>query len=272
MRLNHVGWCIGASALYLFMRIGLPMLRIKLLRPDVAAFISICAFMLVQLALMLVIARMQLRPISALFVAVPNFALTIALTYIMLNVKITNPLLVDCILATRSLSMMLLAGSIGYLVSFIISEPNLLLPAAIFAALVDYWSVTWGPLSHLLTNAMPTVAAASVQVPSIGHPQPITMIGIGDFVFLALFFSVLYRFQMNIKGSFWLGYALLTASMLLVLYYKTALPALVPMGVAVIAMNLRYFRLKRDELVSIIYAGAILLAFLVVAGFFFLRR
>ncbi|MDI6828492.1 MAG: hypothetical protein QME62_08420 [Armatimonadota bacterium] len=272
MRLNRVGWCIVVSALYLLMRVGLPMLRIKTLRPDVAAFISICAFMLVQLALMIAISRAQFKPASALFIIIPSLILTIALTYLMLKVKLPNTILVDCLLSVRSLSMMLLAGALGCLVSFVISEPNLLLPAAVFAALVDYWSVTWGPLSHLLTNAMPAVAAASIQVPSIGHPQPVTMIGIGDFVFLALFFSALYRFNMNIKGAFWLGYALLTASMLVVLYYNTALPALVPMGIAVISMNLKYFKLKREELIAIIYAGIFLLALIFIAGFFFLRK
>ena len=98
------------------------------------------------------------------------------------------------------------------------------------------------------------------------------MIGMGDFIFLALFFSVLFRLGMNVKGSFWLGYVLLTASMYVVVVFGGALPALLPMGIAVIGANRRHFHLKRDEQLAMIYVGAILLAFLVVSGIFMFRK
>ena len=167
---------------------------------------------------------------------------------------------------------MLFAGLLGYTISFIVREKNILLPAAIFAALVDYWNVSWGPLSHILVDKPSVVAAAAVSMPAVSAGMPGMIIGMGDFVFLSLFFGVLYRFRMNVKGTFWLGYGLLTASMLAVMYFGSAFPALIPMSLAVVAANAKLFKLKREEQLAMVYVGALLLAALILMWIFMFRR
>lgn len=256
---------------YLVLGTILPLVNLRL--PLVVGItISIALLMILQLLLVVSLARVQMSSKVCLSVLLPAAGLTIALSFIMGKWEIRNPALLSFSMSMRSLTMMVTGGSLGYLVSFIVREPNLLLPCAVFAAMVDYWSVTWGPLSHMLEKKASVVAAASVQMPALGRVSPVTMIGVGDFLFLALFFGVLYRFNMNAKGTFWIGYALLTVSMFLVLYGRTALPALVPMGAAVIIANYRYFRLRREELLAMLYVGLFLLVAIIGAGFYFLRR
>ena len=81
----------------------------------------------------------------------------------------------------------------------------------------------------------------------------------GDFLFFALFMSVLYKFNMNVKGAFWFGYGLLTAFILLVAFNKTeiAIPALVPLGLAILATNAKNVKFKREELFAILYVGIV---------------
>jgi hypothetical protein len=100
---------------------------------------------------------------------------------------------------------------------------------------------------------------------------PGTMIGMGDFVFLALYFSVLYRFAMNVRGTFWLGYVLLTASMLFVLS-SGVLPALIPVALAVIIANRRLFKLSRDEKLAIVYVGIFVVVLLTASGIYLLKH
>lgn len=181
-----------------------------------------------------------------------------------------EPLTVRIMLAVfHDLFLMVFAGLLGHMISFIVREPNILLPAASFAALVDYWNVTWGILSKAIVSKPGVVARLSVTVPTpIGNASTI---GMGDFVFWALFFGVLYRFNMNVKAAFWLGYALLTASMVLIMFVGGAIPALVPMGLAITASNIRLFKLNREELLATIYVGLILFVFLTISAILFVR-
>ncbi|MCL6630007.1 MAG: hypothetical protein K6U00_10450, partial [Armatimonadetes bacterium] len=67
------------------------------------------------------------------------------------------------------------------------------------------------------------------------------------------------------------GYALLTASMVLVMVVGGAIPALVPMGLAIIASNIRLFKLNREELLATVYVGLILFVFLAISAILFVR-
>ena len=147
-------------------------------------------------------------------------------------------------------------------------EPNILLPVGLFAAMVDFWGVNWGPVSKAIAKAPGVVAAVSVHVPTPVPGLPGTTIGVGDFVFMALFFGILYRFSMNVKGAFWLGYALLTLAMAVVMITNLSVPALVPMALAVLVMNMRQFKLSRDELRSTAIAGVFLAAIMVIMTVF----
>lgn len=271
MRLENAGGSIVTAGVYLALRIVVPMLGYGPVPPGLAVVLSIAAFMLVQLMLIRYVAGVRVPPKTAALLAVPLALVAVGITILLSKVELPAAVL-GATHGFRDLALMLFAALLGQMVSFIVREPNILLPAAVAAAFVDYWSVTWGPLSHLLEKKLALIEAVSVQIPSVGHAMPVSMIGMGDFVFLALFFAVLYRFRMNVAGTFWLGYVLLTISMLVVLHFRSAMPALVPICVAVVVANIRHFKLKRDEVLAIVYGGAFLLVILFAMGVFLFRR
>ena len=83
---------------------------------------------------------------------------------------------------------------------------------------------------------------------------------------MAFFFAVALRLNLNVRGTFWWMYGLLTATMLLVLFTEVNIAALVPMGLAVLIANFRFFRLKREEVFATAYAAALVLV--LVTGFY----
>lgn len=272
MRFGHLGTSIALAFAYMAIRLIMPWIRIGFLNPYLAAFLFVALLMLVQLALAVSVAGMQARPRYIALLALLSAVIVVGITVLLLKVKLSSIVLISMSLAFRDLFLMLFAASLGYTVSFIVREPSILLPVAVVAAMVDCWSVTVGPLRHVLENKPGVVAVASVQMPTPVPGVPGTMIGMGDFLFLALFFGILYRFSMNTRGAFWAGYALLTLSMLIVMKFSTALPALVPMALAITGTNIRHFKLKREEVFSTLYVGGFVLVLLVASGIYLSRR
>ena len=271
MRLSRTGACLVIAGVYLVLRMALPFIRPAHFTVLVA-FLAVAVPMLVQLALVVSIAGLRISVRSTLLLGLVSTALFVGM--LILNREVTHaaPWAIQSLGALKDLLLMLAAGFIGCIAGLMIREPNILLPIAVFSGLVDYWTVTLGPLSHLLENRPSVISAVAVHMPTPIPGVPFVMIGVGDFVFLALFFSVLFRLGMNVKGSFWLGYALLTSAMYVVLVFGGALPALLPIGIAIIGANRRNFQLKRDEQLAMVYVGALLLAFLVMSGVFWFKR
>lgn len=271
MRFGRVGTCVAASGAYLIFRIATSYVRLGHLNHRLALFLagaSVIIFMLVQLAVVVGFVGMQIRLKSALMIFLGSAAVFVGI----LLLPRTRPSEIMVVLGLVSqLSLVLLAISLGYMVSFIVREPNILLPAAVCAAFVDYWNVTMGPLGQMLEKRPDIVEKVAVHVPAMATGMPLVMIGMGDIVFLALFFGVLFRFSMNVNGAFWLGFILLTIS-LFVAMLGIPIPALVPMGIAILAANARHFKLKREELFATLYVGIFLLILLIASAIFMLKR
>ncbi len=157
----------------------------------------------------------------------------------------------------------------GVLLSRIVRERNVLLPVALVAMPIDYIGAMTpiGFTQNAVTQHPNIVHFVSVPVPTLGSIHPIGFIGPGDALFIAFYFAAILRLEMNSRGTFWLMYALLTLTLLYVLL-PTSLPvaALVPMGVAVVVANVRFFTLKRDEVFAMIYAAVLVIA--LVVGFY----
>ena len=110
------------------------------------------------------------------------------------------------------------------------------------------------------------VRAVSVPMPSIGGLHPISYIGPGDALFIGFFFGIVQRMRLNMPGTFWTMYALLSIAMLIVIATPWNVAALLPMGIAVIAANTRHFKFDRAEFFAMVYTGVI--AVVAAAGFF----
>ena len=163
----------------------------------------------------------------------------------------------------------------GILLSRIVREANVLLPVALVAMPIDYLGAMTpiGFTQNAVAHNPGLVRALSVPVPAVGGGahhhgalHPLGFIGPGDALFMAFFFAVALRLNLNVRGTFWWMYGLLTATMLLVLFTEVNIAALIPMGLAVLIANFRAFKLKREEVFATVYAAALVLV--LVTGFY----
>lgn len=197
----------------------------------------------------------------------------------------SNGVLLEMVLGISDTLMVLAMSMLGLAVSHIIREPNILAPAAVFAAVADFAIVSlWIP--RVMEAAPSALSSVAVHVPQIGVKptpaglQPIAIIGPADFVFLSFYFACIWRFGMAVRATYgWMVIALagymfvqnLVGS--LTPRFASAvdlLPGLVPMAVVLVLVNRRHFRFSPEEKRAIAIA-AVLVGGLVVWSFWMLR-
>ena len=244
------------------------------------AFPSTAVFMLLQLWLIRAVVNLRIKPLL-------SFGLTLLFTAVFAGLVlylhpnphwlfIINKAIFDTVPLLMGLSIILACTFFGNLLSRIIREPNVLLPVAVIAMPIDAIGamMTVGFTHTVVTNHPEIARIVSVPVPSVGSTphhgalHPIAFVGPGDILFMAFFLAVVLRLNMNVRGTFWWIYGLLTVTMLYVLSpWGINIAALVPMGVAVLIANFKYFKLKREEVFATLYAGGLILV--LVTGFYF---
>ena len=242
-------------------------------------FPSTAVFMLLQLWLIRTVVNLRIKPLL-------SFGLTLLFTALFLAFQFyvrphhswpyaINKALFSFLPLLMGLCVIFGCTFFGNLLSRIIREPNVLLPVALIAMPIDYIGamMTIGFTHTVVANHPEIAQAVSVPVPSVGSSphhgalHPIAFIGPGDVLFMAFFFAVVLRLNMNVRGTFWWIYGLLTATMLFVLSpWGINIAALVPMGLAALIANFRYFKLKREEVFATVYAGGLILT--LVTGFY----
>lgn len=269
MLVSQMNRCLGIAGIFLAFRLLIAMVPpapsdTHSLLIYAIYFVTIAVTMLLQLGLVVSLMGLKLPAGKSALVSLASLCFFAGLVFLLIKVRITMPFVLAFIMAMRDMSLMIFAAALGCVISFIIREPNIIIPVALFAGLVDYWGVTSGPLSVVIEKRPAILDAVSVHMPVPIMNAPGTLIGLGDFVFLGIFFSILYRFALNAKLSFWLGFAFLTVTMIIVTAVDIAIPALVPMGCAIIIANYRAIQLKREEKLATLYVGVILLAALVI--------
>ncbi|MFN4033419.1 MAG: hypothetical protein ACK4ME_07325, partial [Fimbriimonadales bacterium] len=185
--------------------------------------------------------------------------------------------------ATHGYLLMAAAVGLGATLAKLIREKNLLAPVIPFAAMVDMLTVLTpgGFVKQVLEKAPEVAERASVAVMAAPNaPQatakltPIAIIGVGDFIFLALYAACLIRFNMRVRATMiglfvalwvYLGLALWVLPML---GLAPRLPALVPMAAVTLALNWRSFQLSRQESIASVVVIALALG---VIAFLFTR-
>lgn len=274
IRLNRTGACIAMMGLFLVVRTLIAVMKPGHMNLGILLLGIVLVMMLLQLALVQSVVLLGLTPkrsaLWALLCAVAYGGGFVVMAYVL---KSHPPLpVVYGMVGLHQLMLMLLAVFLGVTISYIIRERNLLLPVVIVAALVDFWNVYVGPLGHVVATRPDIIDKVTVRMPAPAPGMPVPMIGMGDFVFLGLYLSVIFRYGMRVKGTFWLGYALMTITMLAVLTIGLPVPALVPMALAVIIANVGLFKLKREEMLATILVSFIVLALLTASGLHMLRH
>ena len=166
---------------------------------------------------------------------------------------------------------------LGAFIACMLKDRNLILPISVFLALFDVWLVLVpeGLVGQILREHPEQVSKVMYHVPQVGsiahggRVADLAYIGPADFVFLAMFFVALYRFQMRTRATFYAIVPVLAAYMLLVLVAGNvhlgsvplrALPALLPIGAVVLLVNWPEFKLTRDEKLSTLVIGLIAFA------------
>lgn len=237
--------------------------------------ITTMAFMLLQIKLSQALVGVQpspLRSFLALVLSLLAWALVIFFLHphrhwpmaVNIPLRLFRPLLIG-------FPISLACTFLGILLSPIIREPNVLLPVAFIAMPIDYiGAMTSIGFTQNVVNKHPEIVhQVSVAVPTAGGVSglhPMSMIGPGDVLFMAFFFAIVQRLQMNMRGTFWWMYGLLTVTMLMVIIGNWNIAALIPMGLAVLIANFTSFRLQRSEVFASLYAAIIVLA--LVIGFY----
>lgn len=169
------------------------------------------------------------------------------------------------------IGLLCLGASIGAGVAMLIRDRNILLPAGVFAAFADFFMVKYGTVHHALQSrgGMKVISAMSAHVPAVHRSLPAATMGLADFVFLAFFFACAGRFRMNTTGTFWVEVALLSV-LLFSIRWLGAFPAVLPMALGFVLVNLRYFKLSRAEIHATLIVFC-LMAVLVTAFFLFVK-
>lgn len=170
-----------------------------------------------------------------------------------------------------SLFVIFLCTGFGYLLSFIVREKNMLVPVMLCCGLMDIWTVNFGFVSKTLAHAPEVIAAASSEVPKAGTGgfSAISTIGAGDFIFPALVFACVFRFNFNGRKNFWFMFGFLVlAMMLIILNMVSALPGLVFVGAAALIANWKEFTLTKKEILYIGIVFFILLTALILYKIF----
>jgi hypothetical protein len=276
-----------AVGVYLLYRVGAPLVTF-LGDGFLQVALSTLVFMALATWVVLRAAALPLRPVVAL-------AWTAVLLVLFIAVRLSpafvpalrqSPVAVETVLGISDTLMVLAASMLGLAVSYIIREPNILAPAALFAALADFAVVSlWIPrVMEVAPQALSTVA---VHVPQVGAKptptglRPIGIIGPADFVFLAFYFACVWRFGMAAQATYiWMVIALAgymffqnVVGSLTPRFMDAVdmLPGLVPMAVVLLIVNRKYFRFSREEkramaVVALLVVGIIAFAFWTLRG------
>ena len=149
------------------------------------------------------------------------------------------------------------ASFLGKLIAAGFKDQNLVLPAAVAAALVDYWGVYFGTTRQIVTQHHNLVHKVSVHIPSLAPGLGLD-IGPGDFVFLGIIFALLHRFDLKPARTAMVMACLLAIAAVIPMVSPLSVPGVVPMGLAVLIVNGRSFKYERSELFALLYAAVML--------------
>jgi len=160
-----------------------------------------------------------------------------------------------------NLGMLSAALAVGVMVSKGLRRVSYIALAAILGSLADVVSVSAGPTRHLVqTDA---VYFLSFQWGIIGEQGIKPIVGMGDFIFLALFFAGAHRFGWDTRRTFAAMAIALIIGFCLTLLGGVGLPALPFFAVALGVAHWKDLQLSRREwaqVMQVVFIFALLLA------------
>jgi hypothetical protein len=259
---------IGAYAVF---RYTLSALRLPIGTPDAALAIVSLVTAVGAIALPIwaiaALTRALRGPAQSAFMAVAGLALWLGL----LQMR-PSPALAPLLATLMDLGKILAAGGIGMALAAALKEPNILLPAGLFAAFADFVVVTIGTVKQAQSTekGQKLIEAVSAKAPAV-HPKLATLtVGPADFLFLGVFLACVLRFDLGLRRNAIAMAIVLAASLALVAFTPISIPALAPMSLTFIALNWRKFKLSKQEIVSTFVVLGLVGALFV--GYFVMRK
>jgi len=174
-------------------------------------------------------------------------------------------------------ALILWAAFLGKLVSRVIREGKLFLPVALVASIADVITVFWGPVKEVTETAPEVAQTFSASAPIAAPPgvaAPIlAAVGIGDFLFLALFLAAALRHSMPAVKTMWAVFTVMLIAPFAFFVWPTdyGMPGLPFIAAAVLWANWPHLKFTREEKRALAFAGA-LVAVMAVAMWTLLRR
>lgn len=270
-------WALAACALTLINRfVGalVPLPSYPSIPAHALALLYLAALLLCLMHLARAAARL---PLSTPFLLTAGALLgaPMGTVLILQQQKVFPPLWL--LLTANNFFLPIAAALVGAGIGRVIRHPNTLLAGAGFAIFFDIVVVTMGTVAQLMKSGSNVIAAVSVGAGSVpsGMPDVKTYplvsgvtIGPADVLFLALFLSAVYAMRLSRRSTFAWMYVLLMLALVIVETIGLPIPALVPMGIAVLIANARHGAFTRAEKYALAYGGAfaILCAALIIYG------
>jgi hypothetical protein len=244
-------------AAYLLSRLLLPLAPLPPGRPSMALMllllsVSAVAGIGIPIGLITALIRVVKRVPTYVWIAAAGAAVWIGLLLLGMRAGRSVPRsLWPLMSGLQDGAMILAVASVGAALATLLREPNILVPAGIFAAFADFVVVNFGTVHKALSTqkGQAVVQAVSAKLPSVGQGIPPLTVGPADFLFLGFFLCCAERFGWSVTGNA-RALTLVLAISLILVPIVGAVPALAPMSITFMAYNWRRFRLSREELIG----------------------
>ena len=251
-----------------YLGLFVPLDRLPTWGAHALATLFLCAVLLVLMRLTRAAARLGVSSPTLIVLGIALAAPTLTVLFLQ-NARVAAPEWLT--LAANSLFLPVGAALAGTAVGRIIKHPNTLLAAAGFALFFDCIVVTMGTVAAVAQSGSNIIALVSVGAgPSVPHTAQRTWaavsavtIGPADVLFLSVFFASVFLLRLDARRTFAYMFVLLAGALAVVEWqllpaWLPGIPALLPMGIAVIAANARYGaftdREKRDLFIGAAFA------------------
>ncbi|MEX2244962.1 MAG: hypothetical protein WD716_14090 [Fimbriimonadaceae bacterium] len=218
----------------------------------------------------------KLRPAILLLVV---GAVLHASTAVMLGGPMANAGFLTVLLAAvGQTGIVLWTLALGVIIALKLPDKNLMIPIAIFLIGFDMFLVfnPAAPTARLMREAPRLAHSALATVPRAraeGAPrasvQDFAYIGPADLLFSAAFFALMFRFGMNARRTaMWLIPVLVLYLLVILLFGDrhigplslAMLPAMVPIGLTVLLVNRKEFKLQGQEVAGVFLVAALSIA------------
>jgi hypothetical protein len=266
-----VFWSVSACLLTLVNRFAGYLIHIPSYGSSIGHLFALLYLALLLLALLHTARSAARLPISTPVLLISGVLLAIPMGAVLLMQQFR--LFPDFFLSqtANNLFLPVAAALVGAAVGRIIKHPNTLLAAAGFSLFFDIVVVTMGTVAQLMRTGNSAIiaavsvgaGAAPVQGSPMSHmhlPEPISGVTIGpaDVLFLALFQSAVHQMNLSRRATFGWMFALLFTALVVVELFGLPIPALAPMGIAVLIANMRHGAFtkqeKRDLVIGAVFA------------------